>query len=120
MTGPAPDVAASTRQLRAALDRIATALTAADLSTLLAAEADLEVALRRLASLPPGLSITDRENIRLEIRHARGSLQRCRALGGVLLDVVRTSLEAQGRGPGYGREADPAAGYTRRAVDTRG
>ncbi len=120
MTGPAPDVAASTRQLRAALDRIASALTSADLSTLLSAEADLELALRRLASLPPGLPTTDQENLRLEIRQARASLQRCRALGGVLLDVVRLSLEAQGRGPGYGREADPAAGYGRRAVDTRG
>jgi hypothetical protein len=120
VTAPPPDVAASTRQLRAALDRIATALTSADLSTLLAAEADLELALRRLASLPPGLTSSDRENVRLEIRNARASLQRCRALGGVLLDVVRVSLDAQGRGPGYGREADPAAGYARRAVDTRG
>ena len=62
----------------------------------------------------------DREAIRLEIRTARQSLDRCRALGGVLLDVVRLSLEAQGRGPGYGRTTDPAASYGPRALNTTG
>ena len=55
-----------------------------------------------------------------EIRTARQSLDRCRSLGGVLLDVVRLSLEAQGRGPGYGRTTDPAASYGPRALNTTG
>jgi hypothetical protein len=106
--------------VREALEEIAAALTAADLDGLLRAEATLELAMRRLASLPPNLAQADRDAIRREVHAARQSLNRCRSLGSALLDVVRLSLEAQGRNPGYGRHDDPSRGYGPRAVNTRG
>jgi hypothetical protein len=62
----------------------------------------------------------DRHELRLEIRAARQALDRCRALGGALLDVVRISLDAQGRGPGYGRHDNPAAASGARSINTTG
>ena len=120
MSGQERDVTAATAELRRALDRIASALSEADLDGLLDAEHCLELAMRRLALLPRTLPDVDRDALRLEIRAARQTLDRCRALGGALLDVVRISLDAQGRGPGYGRREDPAAGYSARAIDARG
>jgi hypothetical protein len=114
------DIALCTAQVREALEEIAAALTAADLDGLLRAEATLELAMRRLASLPPNLAQADRDAIRREVHAARQSLNRCRSLGSALLDVVRLSLEAQGRNPGYGRHDDPSRGYGPRAVNTRG
>ena len=114
------DAAAATAELRGALDRLALALSTADLDGLLAAENDLELGLRRLTLAPRTRPETDRAALRLEIRAARQALDRCRALGGALLDVVRISLDAQGRGPGYGRHENPAAGYGARAINTTG
>jgi hypothetical protein len=114
------DVAACTVRVREALEEIAAALTAADLDALLQAEATLELAMRRLASVPPNLAKADRDAIRREVHAARQSLNRCRSLGSALLDVVRLSLEAQGKNPGYGRHEDPSAGYGPRALNTRG
>ena len=120
MTGQGRDVAACTARVREALEEIAGALTAADLDALLRAEGSLELALRRLATVPADLAAADREAIRLEVRAARQSLNRCRTLGAALLDVVRLSLEAQGRNPGYGRHEEPSVTYGPRAVNTRG
>lgn len=120
MSGQNPEVTAATVELRRALEAIARALSEADLDGLLAAESGLELALRRLTMLPRTLPGTDRDALRLEIRAARQALDRCRALGGALLDVVRISLDAQGRGPGYGRHENPAAGYGARAINTTG
>ena len=114
------DATAATAELRGALDRLALAMSKADLDGLLAAENDLELGLRRLSLAPRTEPGTDREALRLEIRAARQALDRCRALGGALLDVVRISLDAQGRGPGYGRHENPAAGYGARAINTTG
>ena len=114
------DATAATAELRRTLDRIALALSTADLEGLLAAENDIELGLRRLALAPRTLPETDRDALRLEVRAARQALDRCRALGGALLDVVRISLEAQRRGPGYGRHENPAAGYGARAINTTG
>ena len=114
------DAAAATADLRRALDRVAGALGEADLTGLLDAEGGLELALRRLAAMARSMPDVDRHALRLEIREARQALDRCRALGGALLDVVRISLDAQGRGPGYGRHEDPAAGYGARALNTTG
>lgn len=114
------DATAATADLRRALDRVAGALGEANLDALLDAENGLELALRRLAAVSRSTPVVDRHALRLEICEARQALDRCRALGGALLDVVRISLDAQGRGPGYGRHADPAAGYGARALNTTG
>jgi hypothetical protein len=122
---PGPDapglqVITATADLRRALERVGNALGSADLDGLLDAERHLELAVRRLGSLARTASQADREALRLEIRGAGQALIRCRALGGALLDVVRISLDAQGRSPGYGRHEDPAAGYGARALNTTG
>ena len=114
------DATAATADLRLALDRVAHALGEANLQGVLDAESGLELAVRRLAAVSRSMSDVDRDALRLEIRAARQALDRCRALGGALLDVVRISLDAQGRGPGYGRHEDPAAGYGARAINTTG
>jgi hypothetical protein len=120
VTDQGRDVAACTAAVREALEEIATALTGADLDRLLRAEAGLELSLRRLASVPANLPAADRDAIRLEVRAARQSLNRCRTLGAALLDAVRLSLEAQGRNPGYGRHEESHVSYGPRAVNTRG
>ena len=114
------DATAATADLRRALDRVARALGEANLQGVLDAENGLELAVRRLAAVSRSMPDVDRDALRLEIRAARQALDRCRALGGALLDVVRISLDAQGRGPGYGRREDPAAGYGARAINTTG
>ena len=114
------DATAATADLRLALDRVAHALGEAKLDALLDAEGGLELALRRLATVSRSMPDVDRHALRLEIREARQALDRCRALGGALLDVVRISLDAQGRSAGYGRHQDPAAGYGARALNTTG
>jgi hypothetical protein len=114
------DAAAATARLREALEEIAAALEAADLDRLLQAEGGLELAMRRLVTMGPTLAAADRAAIRLEIRAARHTLSRCRMLGATLLDVVRLSLEAQGRNPGYGRREDAAAAFGPRALNARG
>jgi hypothetical protein len=114
------DVAAATARLREALEEIAAALEAADLDRLLQAEGGLELAMRRLVTLGPSLAAADRTTIRLEIRAARHTLSRCRTLGATLLDVVRLSLEAQGRNPGYGRHDAGAAAFGPPALNARG
>jgi hypothetical protein len=114
------DAIAATADLRRALDRVAGALGEANLEGVLHAESGLELAVRRLAAAARSMPDIDRDALRLEIRAARQALDRCRALGGALLDVVRISLDAQGRSPGYGRHEDPAAGYGARAINTTG
>jgi hypothetical protein len=113
-------VITATADLRRALERVSDALGSANLDGLLQAESHLELAVRRLAASARSASEADREALRLEIRGAGQALDRCRALGGALLDVVRISLDAQGRGPGYGRHENPAAGYGARAINTTG
>jgi hypothetical protein len=120
VTDQGRDVAESTARLREALEEIAAALQAADLDRLLRAEGHLELALRRLAAAPANLAAMDREAIRLEIRAARQTLNRCRTLGSTLLDVVRLSLEAQGRNPGYGPHQEAPVVYGPSAINTRG
>ena len=119
MTPQGREAAAATAQLREALEGMAAAMTAADLDALLQAEGALEAALRRLAALPATLTPSDRVAVRIEVRAARHTLQRCRRLGATLLDVVRLSLEAQGKNTGYGRNNDAAA-YAPRTVRARG
>ena len=119
MTPQGREAAAATAQLREALERMAAAMTTADLDALLEAEGALEAALHRLAALPETLTLADRDVVRAEVRAARLTLQRCRRLGAALLDVVRLSLEAQGRHTCYGRNNDAAA-YAPRTVSARG
>jgi hypothetical protein len=120
VTSQGRDVTESTARLREALEEIAAALQAADLDRLLRAEAQLELVLRRLAVASRDLTTSERETVRLEIRAARQALNRCRTLGATLLDVVRLSLEAQGRNPGYGRQQDSPVLYGPRALNARG
>jgi hypothetical protein len=120
VTDQGRDAAAITARLREALEETAAALEAADLDRLLRAEAGLELAVRRLSTLPNNLPPATSTALRLEVRSARQALNRCRTLGATLVDVVRLSLEAQGRNPGYGRHQESPVTYGRRAIDTRG
>jgi hypothetical protein len=107
------------RRVRQALEHTAAALTAADLDGLLRGEADLELALKTLTA-PPSLPAEDRQALRQELDALRKALLRCRRLGGALLDVVRLSLDAQGRTAAYGRPGAPAAVYGPRRVNATG
>jgi hypothetical protein len=93
-----------TERLRLALEQTADALASADLDALLRSDADLALALERVTP-PRTLPAEDRAALRAEVEGVQRALARCRRLGGVLLDVVRTTLEAQGRTGGYGRHA---------------
>jgi len=101
VTGRAHVVDATAR-LRAALEQAAGALAAADRDQLLQGELALQLALEGLASRQPPEG-DQRRALRAEVEGAGRALARCRRLGDVLLDVVRVSLEAQGRAPSYGR-----------------
>jgi hypothetical protein len=92
----------SAQRLRAALDEAAGALSRADLNGLLASESSIEAAIRGIGDFS-GLPAEERAVIRHELTRAQIALQRCRRFGGLLLDVVRLTLEAQGRAPGYSR-----------------
>jgi hypothetical protein len=116
MTDRTRQVVQATGHLREVLERTAEALAAADLEALLRSEVDLALA---ITNVTPSRALTpdDRVAIRAEVEGLQQALVRCRRLGGVLLDVVRVSQEAQGRMPAYGR-GDAAA--SPRRVDTRG
>ena len=94
--------AESTRRLREVLERTAEALATADLPGLLQSEVELAVAIGRVAPLT-SLSAAERTLVRQEIEGVQQALDRCRRLGGALLDVVRIDLESQGRNVPYGR-----------------
>jgi hypothetical protein len=110
-------------RLRAALERLAAALTRPDAAVILACEADVESVLgdlQALASRPgAGLPAETRATLRTELLKAGGALLRCRRLGTALGDYVRVTMEAQGHSTGYGpRAAVPVfAGQT---LNTRG
>jgi hypothetical protein len=108
--------AAAVVRLRLALERTATALARPDLETLLASEADIEIALAEITALTT-LPVEERDAARVEIEGARRALLRCRRLGGALDNFVRISFEAQGRTE-YGprRTTMPYAGQ---ALDAR-
>jgi hypothetical protein len=96
-------LAEATAQLRAALEETAEALAAADQDRLLQGELALQLALARLAVPMTTQDGDARAALRLEVDRTREALLRCRQLGELLLDVVRMSLEAQGRTSEYGR-----------------
>jgi len=103
--------AAAAAELRASLERTAAALASPDLEALLACEADIE---RALAAMPAAstLAAEERAVVRAELDSARHALLRCRRLGASLNEFVRLSLEAQGRGAGYGRREPAYAGQS--------
>ena len=102
MTAAPCQAGESTRRLREVLERTAGALAAADLEGLLRSEVELAVAIGRMTPLP-ALSPEERIAIRDEVQNLQQALDRCRRLGGALLDVVRIGMDAQGRGAEYGR-----------------
>ena len=119
MTDQGRTVVEGTARLNQALEQAAKALTTADLDALLQSEASLELALKRMKT-PGSLANEDRVAIRAQVDITRQTLVRCRRLGDVLLDVVRLTLEAQGRTTGYGRPDATAAAYGPRSVNTTG
>ena len=88
------DVAA---RLRAALERLAAALTRPDADAILACEADIESVLGEIQTLAK----PSRSAVSVESQ----ALLRCRRLGTALGDYVRVTLEAQGHQSGYGPRA---------------
>ena len=93
----------ATAQLRAALEDTAQALGGADQEGLLRGELALQLALERLSARIQAADGVSREALRLEAHRMRDALLRCRQVGDILLDVVRMSLQAQGRTPEYSR-----------------
>jgi hypothetical protein len=118
MTGQSHLVEATTR-LREALEETAAALAAADRDRLLQGELALQLALESLTARRPPED-HQRHALRFEIERASRALLRCRHLGDVLLDVVRLTLETQGRTPAYGRRQTPVVAGGLPGVNTRG
>ena len=100
---PGAPIVEATAELRAALEETAHALATADQERLLRGELALQLALDRLSGRIRPPDPADRLALRLEVERTRNALLRCRQLGELLLDVVRLSLEAQGRTLEYGR-----------------
>ena len=90
-----------------------------DLDGLLQSEVSLELALKTM-KVPASLAPEDRAAIRGQVEATRQALLRCLRLGNALLDVVRRTLEAQGRTTGYGRPDATAAAYGPRSLNTTG
>lgn len=114
---PAGNLTAVSR-LRSALEDTATALAAADLDRLLAADTALQAALQAL----PALSSVDPEErgvFRRELEAAAAALLRCRRLGVGLSDFVRISLDAHGGQLGYEPTRTAAAALTGRGFTRR-
>ncbi len=88
-------------RLRVALEALAEALASVNLGSLLACEAALADALSDIERCTPDSTWDHRATAR-ELATARATLTRCRRLGSTLLDAVRLTLAAQGRGQGYG------------------
>jgi hypothetical protein len=109
-------------RLRAALERLAAALTRPDADTILACEADIESVLGELQALArrslPGLLAGTRATVRAELLKAGSALLRCRRLGTALGDYARVTLEAQGHQSGYGPRA-AAPDFAGHSLNTR-
>ena len=115
-------VIAVAARLRAALERLAAALTRPDADAILACEAEIESVLGDLQGLAarPGarLSIEGQATLRAELLKAGSALLRCRRLGTALGDYLRVTMEAQGHPSGYGpRAAAPV--FAGQSVNTR-
>jgi hypothetical protein len=119
VTEQARQVVTAASRLRLALERAAGAMVSADLEGLLKSEAELELALKTVR-VPRALPQEEREAITRELDGARRALVRCRSLGGVLLDTVRLTFEAQGRTTGYGRREAVPAVYGQARVNATG
>ena len=108
MTSDAHAIAVAAR-LRAALERLAAALTRPDADAILACEADIESVLGEIQTLVKpsrsAVSVESQALLRAELLKASGALLRCRRLGTALGDYVRVTLEAQGHQSGYGPRA---------------
>jgi hypothetical protein len=109
-------------RLRAALERLAAALTRPDADTILACEVDIESVLGDLYALArpslPAVSAETRTMLRAELMKASSALLRCRRLGTALGDYVRITLEAQGHQSGYGPRA-AAPDFAGHSLNTR-
>ena len=118
MKEPLPDVVVAASRLRAAVEETAAALAGADLPRLLACDTLLQ---KVLNDIPPSATLTaqDRARLRHEVEEAQAALRRCRRLGGILTDVVRLSLGAQGQGLGYEPARTAAAALTGRTFNGR-
>lgn len=119
MTEQGQRVVDGTERLMQALEQTSSALTTADLDALLRSEVSLELALKGV-KVPGSLALEDRQKIRAQAERTRQALLRCRRLGDALLDVVRLTMEAQGRPQAYGRPDTTAASYGPRRVNTKG
>jgi hypothetical protein len=105
--------------LRTALERTGDGLAAANLDALLDSEIALAAA---LAVLPAGRGSVDgaRDEVLQELARARVALTRCRRLGGALAEMVRATIDAQGRAGAYGADGRQTAGLAPGALEARG
>lgn len=113
-----PAVALAAR-LAAALEAVASALSAPDNSALMAAEQKLAAALAELNHVT-AVASGDRAAIAVELTRARAALARCRILGAAAADVVQAALAAQGCLGGYDRRAAMPVGPGLRGTGMKG
>jgi hypothetical protein len=111
--------------LRLSLEALGDALARGDLAELLPIEDRLAGAVDRL----PALLLAARDTVEHPIERAdlaaragavAEALRRCRRLGAGLGEVVRATLEAQGRTAGYDRAGTASVDARTGALDARG
>jgi hypothetical protein len=105
--------------LRTALERAGDGLATANLTALLDSEIALAAA---LAVLPTERGAVDgvRDEVLQELARARAALTRCRRLGGALSEMVRVTMNVQGRTGGYGADGRQTTGQAPGAIEARG
>jgi hypothetical protein len=118
MSHPPAGTLTGVSRLRSALEDTATALAAADLDRLLAADTALHAALQALPALA-SVDPAQRGAFRRELEAAATALLRCRRLGTGLSDFVRISLDAHGGQLGYEPTRTAAAALTGRGFSRR-
>lgn len=96
----AADALGRLRDLAAALESVAEATASADPVRLDACEAPLEHA---ISNLPPASQFSphDAADVRQLTQRIESALNRCRAVGAAITELVAVSLAAQGVAPGY-------------------
>lgn len=108
-----PTVLDQARDLRVALDTLASALEAGDADAVLRAEPPLAAAVAACAR--PATSIGDRDAVRGEATRVGQLLARCRISGAALAAVLEATLGVLGHDGAYDRQGGrPVTGSIRR------
>ncbi len=101
-TRPEPDTLDRLRELRGALERLASALAGGDEAAVLGAEPTLRAAL--LGGTAALASPEHRAVAAAELAAARAALARCRAIGAANAELTGVTLDVLGRTGAYSRQ----------------